>query len=239
MKNKLYEGYYGYNEVYVNYQPTRWSRETIDKFIKFQQIYNPGIVFDINMLQEQASEEEVFYLLRTGQWKWDTETEKIYLEYLNNLEIVNTSYYKNIKSIYNQNGILSLMAWKSKEGDFLINGKGDYICSNDNKMKKVIDKGYNGIYDNKMYEITDVVNYEEVPGLKILNNKKCNPCEYNCPFSLDNKKTSSVWNKLWNINDDNYKTNDNYSEHKYSLDGYYTLELNNNNTAVYGINKNI
>lgn len=50
----------------------RWSDETINDFVIFQNTINPQIKFDLDILQTQASEEDAKYLLKTGKWSWNS-----------------------------------------------------------------------------------------------------------------------------------------------------------------------
>jgi hypothetical protein len=55
-----------------------WSQESIDKFIGLQQSINPNIVFDINKIKEQATQEEVDYFIKNGMWPWSKQVIQLY-----------------------------------------------------------------------------------------------------------------------------------------------------------------
>jgi hypothetical protein len=235
---KIKEGFNGGGAIYTNYTATKWSQNTINKFLKFQETYNPNFIFDLDILQEQATEKEVEMLLQNGKWTWDIETEALYLENLDRLQIESRGYNSNIKSIYNQNAILELLSYNTPEGKFLLNGKEiddktTAICSN-GVMKRVEFKGYDGILGNKLYDITDLTDYSLIPAFK--TSSDCNPCDKTCPFTVDDKDNTNIWKKLWGLTR-NIDTSVNYSLHKYGLDGNYVDELQV--SRFDGINRNL
>jgi len=201
-------------EGYPNYDATLWSPDLIERFIKYQQLHNKNIRFDINILQRQASPEEVEELLTTGQWPWSPEIIKMYNRSISQNNIVNVSTGISLhtaRTIYNQTAIKELLSWNSKEGNFLLFGstightKGlpyninNIIRCSTHKdgasvMKKFTYTGYDGINGNLVNRVDSVSN-EDIPklvnGFKFLEGE-CNPCvamndpaEYSCPFALD------------------------------------------------------
>ena len=59
-----------------------WSDNSITQFIDLQNSINPKIVFDVNEIQKQASQEEVDYFLKNGEWKWSKDVEDLYTKLL-------------------------------------------------------------------------------------------------------------------------------------------------------------
>ena len=58
-----------------------WSRDTIKKFDVYQNTVNLNQnQFNMEVLQEQASEDEAKELMKTGYWPWSEDTKKQYVE---------------------------------------------------------------------------------------------------------------------------------------------------------------
>jgi len=103
----------------------RWSDETINDFVIFQNTLNPQIKFDLDILQTQASEEDAKYLLKNGKWSWNSEVQKLYMDLVSiNPYIRNTSEdsLNTAMTIYNQSAILQALRTQTKEGRFLLSG---------------------------------------------------------------------------------------------------------------------
>jgi len=103
----------------------RWSDETINDFVIFQNTINPQIKFDLDILQSQASEEDAKHLLKNGKWSWNSEVQKLYMDLVSiNPYIRNTSEdsLNNAMTIYNQSAILQALRTQTKEGRFLLSG---------------------------------------------------------------------------------------------------------------------
>ena len=103
-----------------------WTNKSEQDFLKIQSTINPGIVFDTKMIQEtQASQEELDYFIKNGEWPWSDEVIKLYKNALNKNPYIRTyediAVY-NIRKIYNQAAILRILSMQTKEGQFLING---------------------------------------------------------------------------------------------------------------------
>jgi hypothetical protein len=173
-----------------------WPPSVIDDFIKFQKIHNPNVRFDLDILQKQATAQEVETLLKTGKWPWSPDVQTMYKKAIAENNIINTepgSSLENAQTVYNQNAILQLLSWNSKEGSFLLNGsiightadmpeninnlircgKNSDIDSDngssgngsgDISMQKIEYTGYNGIYGNMNSTVTPV-DYNNLPSL--------------------------------------------------------------------------
>ena len=103
----------------------KWSDETINDFVIFQNTLNPQIKFDLDILQTQASEEDAKYLLKNGKWSWNSEVQKLYMDLVSiNPYIRNTSEdsLNTAMTIYNQSAILQALRTQTKEGRFLLSG---------------------------------------------------------------------------------------------------------------------
>jgi hypothetical protein len=176
-------------EGFQMYPNSQWDDNIKRKFVVFQQLINPGIVFDLDIIQKQATQEEAEYLLKNGYWNWTEETEQLYIESTNKNPIVRIyaeEQVAQVKTIYNNNAMLNLLANQTKEGQFLINGVeidikdnpmdlpngyGDFAYNSGLEHKKrpivkcnlernVLEKtdvtGYEGIFNTDLYKTTEV-----------------------------------------------------------------------------------
>ena len=102
-----------------------WSQESTDKFVLLQQSINPHVIFDINRVKEQASQEELDYFLINGMWPWSQQVQDLYSQAIMKNPFVRTSpkdTINRVKTIYNQSVILEILSWQTKEGQFLQKG---------------------------------------------------------------------------------------------------------------------
>jgi len=103
----------------------QWSTQLKEDFIKFENTFNPNYRFDINIIQKQASPEEVEYLLINNKWLWSEDVKAMYKEAI--MQSSTTSIDPGIaldiaQTIYNETAIKELMSWNTKEGSFLLTG---------------------------------------------------------------------------------------------------------------------
>ena len=198
-----------------------WSKKTVNDFLIFQKTVNPNTQFNMEMIQQQASEKEARELIATGSWPWSQETEYAYLDAVAHNTILKMSPAASMeiaKTVYNEKAMQQLLSWNTKEGKFLLNGtlvKNVTIrCTTNDKgetsLQQKILTGYdlwNG-YGN--YELTNMA-YENIPryvdGFHFIKGA-CNPCvaldnDYRCPFQIsvenDSPGVNPIWKRLWNI----------------------------------------
>lgn len=202
-------------------EPFEWSQNTIDNFLSFQSTVNPLSHFNIQILQEQASEQEVSYLLQNGNWPWSKFVEDLYLDAISKNKILHLSpefSMEKAKKIYNENAIKQMLSWNTKEGQFILSGsksKNNEIIkcfsylNGTSIIKKIQVDGYNWWNGYKNEKITDIKNDEipiEMPGFSFVK-ESCNPClaldnDYSCPFKINlkgNESVSEIWKNLWNL----------------------------------------
>lgn len=60
-KNKNSEQYI---EEFQNTVTNAWSPDLIEKFLKFQKVLNPNVVYDMKIVQQQSTPEDVDYLFK-------------------------------------------------------------------------------------------------------------------------------------------------------------------------------
>lgn len=197
-----------YSNRYIEGFENGWNNQLINEFLKYQNMYNPNYIFDMNIIQKQVTAQEVRQYLKTGEWYWTPEIEIIYKNMVERDNIPNHSYFamKKAKRVYNQVAIQELLAWNTKEGKFILNGANELKCN------------INGQIENNNH----IIPPQEIPSL--LNGfqfikEPCNPCEilqedvpnYNCPFTINTgngNKVSPIWAYLWGMKiPENKKTN--------------------------------
>jgi hypothetical protein len=204
-----------------------WPKRLIEDYLKWQAIRNPDYVFDMNIVQKQATVEEVNELFATGYWPWSVEVEELYKKEIGSSFIINAdegSSLQKAKTIYNENAIKELLSYNTKEGSFLLSGvvtgntKGmpaninNVIrCGSKASMEQVVYKGYDGIDGHLVEEVTPVVNSDlpnKINGFSFLPSRgACNPCvalngDYSCPFKINvgnGNSTSPIWSMLWKL----------------------------------------
>jgi hypothetical protein len=206
------------------YTSSTWSNELIERFLAYQYFHNPRYIFDIDIIQKQASSEEAEEYLKNGNWNWSSEVEKLYTNYIYQLPFVSISSNTSLedaKKIYNETAITDLMAWNSKEGQFILNGAvigqspglpkniNNQIKCIKGKMMKIINKDVD-IYPGYMIQEKKFLPSEDIPktlaGFQFID-EICNPCiqggKNNCKFKLnigDGGEISSIWEYIWGIN---------------------------------------
>jgi hypothetical protein len=103
-----------------------FNKYSIHDFILLQSTINPNKIFDINMIKNQATQEELDYFNRNGKWPWSQNTKDLYIKALKKnpyIKVYSDKYSLNyIMTVYNEAAILRLLSYQTKEGQFLING---------------------------------------------------------------------------------------------------------------------
>ncbi len=200
-----------------------WSDDLKKRFVEFQQTENDNRnQYNMDIIQQQASQKEVEELLATGFWPWSDDTRYQYMDSVWHNKIIKVNIgdaMEYAQKTYNEAAAKRLLAWNAKEGQFLLfGGKGntdnDTIkCSPDDNNKSLMQK----IEKTEVSVNPRIVNIDnanipnEMPGFSFVK-EPCNPCvalhdDYSCPFKLnikgDNKesdvKVSHFWRKLWSL----------------------------------------
>ena len=119
-------GSFTIDENKTDSKPTGKSLQDLQNdFLKIQNTINKNKVFDMNTINSQASEEELKYFNKNGKWPWSQKVINLYQDAVNSNPYIRTvpqqaSNYA--QTIYNQNAILTLLSYQTKEGQFLLNG---------------------------------------------------------------------------------------------------------------------
>lgn len=111
---------------FVNDTIRIWTQQTIDDFLKWQLKHNPDLVFDMDIVQQQATEDEAKYLLKHGMWPWKERTKDVYFDVLSQNQYIKRDPKKAMRhdqTIYNEQAILHMLGLNEEEGKFLLFGK--------------------------------------------------------------------------------------------------------------------
>lgn len=177
-----------------------WSPKLQADFANFENTHNPNFQFDMNIIQKQASPEEVEYLIKNNKWPWSDSVKAMYKDAImrNSVISMDPGVAMDVaQTIYNETAVKEMLSWNSKEGAFLLTGvtightKGlpdnvnnilrcglpDGVTGNA-VMEKIVNVGYDGINGSMIQNISRVSNADIpglVPGFKFLKSE-CNPC---------------------------------------------------------------
>lgn len=94
-------------------------------FLQIQSTINRNKIFDMNIINSQASQEELKYFNKNGKWPWSQDVINLFEEavsrnpYIRTLPEEATNY---ARTIYNEKAILIILSYQTKEGQFLLNG---------------------------------------------------------------------------------------------------------------------
>jgi len=199
-----------------------WSNQTQIEYEKYIRLFNPSYRFNIDVIKENANENEINYLLKNNEYPWKNQTKQIFLNNVSHNNIIQSNPYFSLKenqNVYPEKIMLKKLGFNAKEGNFLLNGnvlpnKDVIKCNiNDNGEGYMEKIKYNNGYDeltgyNKCIKqkINNNDMEKQVPGFKFVNGV-CNPCSilndvpnFKCPFTLNNENISPVWKILWNLN---------------------------------------
>lgn len=114
------------SEGFVNNRAqSHFTEDSKSQFIKIQETINPHKVFDMNVMENQATQEELDYFNENGVWPWSEKVIELYKDAVNRNSYVrqdpdNATNYA--RTIYNENAIIRILTYQSKEGQFLLNG---------------------------------------------------------------------------------------------------------------------
>jgi hypothetical protein len=101
------------------------SEESQGNFIKIQHTINPKIVFDMEIIKQQANQEELNYFLENGMWPWSQNTIDMYTEAVSRNPFIRTYSGDSVnyaRKIYNEAAILQVLFLETNEGNFLTSG---------------------------------------------------------------------------------------------------------------------
>jgi hypothetical protein len=102
-----------------------FTDQSLQDFLLIQNTINRQKIFDTDILQTQATQEELDYFNSHGMWPWSDSTIELYISSTNKNPYIRT-YSKDAigyaRTIYNEKAILELLSNQTNEGLFKING---------------------------------------------------------------------------------------------------------------------
>lgn len=209
-----------------NYNYNKWPSDLIRRFNIYQTTMNNNVnQFDLELLQKQASVEEVEELMKTGFWPWPDDLKFEYIKkiWASPIIKINPQFALNYAmGVYNQNAARELLAWNSKEGQFLLYGgnigKSEELveqgikdvnnsikCSTDTNGNSIMEKTvytgvnlWNGYMNSTVTKLKSEDIPKEMPGFNFVKGP-CNPCvaldspgNFSCPFRLNVEGDDSI-----------------------------------------------
>ena len=196
-------------EIFTNLSSdNKWSEDLKTRFLTYQNTMSKNnYKYDLRLLQQQVTSQEVEEYLKTGYWNWDETLKQLYLNKVASSTLVNTNPQVSLDyamKMYTPKAVEQLLAWNYKEGEFLLYGAEDI---NGNIVKCSTDDEPFLTSDGK-----NKINNEDIPnvvrGFTFIN-ESCNPCvainnpsSSNCKFKLNVKgdnNSSEIWKKIWNL----------------------------------------
>lgn len=108
-------------------------------FLLSQHTINKDTVFDMDVINSQASQAELDYFNQHGMWPWSPKVIELYTSavshnpYIRTVPAESTLYARRL---YNEAAIIRVLTYQSKEGQFLLNGISvdDPLLNNNNNM---------------------------------------------------------------------------------------------------------
>ena len=136
----------------------KWSKKSINDFLDYQKTVHPEMVFDMEQIQKQATQEEVDYYMKNKMWPWSEKVIELYKELSERNPYVREDPEASVKyarRIYNQNAILQILSLQTKEGRFLING---IAVTTEDKNKAERDGAGTYVYSSGLIQPNNDVN---------------------------------------------------------------------------------
>lgn len=163
MKNRLY-GFISGIVLLLLYRFSQLSNkeaftnESVNTFLQIQNTINKQKVFDMNVIDTQATQRELDSFNKDGVWPWSPQTIALYENavkhnpYVRSIPALSTD---NARTIYNESAILRILSYQTKEGNFLLNG---VLVKNHNSANEIPNGvgnfGYtSGLITDKTYDV--------------------------------------------------------------------------------------
>jgi len=137
-----------------------FTDQSLQDFLLIQNTINREKVFDTDILQTQATQEELDYFNSHGMWPWSDSTIQLYISSTNQNPYIRT-YSKDAinyaRTIYNEKAILELLSNQTNEGLFKINGV--QVEGDKPNLKEQLPNGFgsfpytSGLMDDKRKDI--------------------------------------------------------------------------------------
>jgi hypothetical protein len=114
-----------YQIVRLSHRKESFTPQSELDFLRIQHTINKQKVFDMRVIDTQASQEELDYFNQHGIWPWSPEVIELYEEAIRNnpyIRTVEQDATMEARKTYNQAAIIRILTYQSKEGQFLLNG---------------------------------------------------------------------------------------------------------------------
>jgi hypothetical protein len=126
IKKELFTGYTDINSGNNGNHGNTWSNDLLKRFQIYQSTVNlNNNQYNLDILQKQATPQEAETLLETGFWPWPDKLKYEYLDkvWASPIVKIEPQYALNYAmQLYNKRAVEELLAWNTKEGDFLLYG---------------------------------------------------------------------------------------------------------------------
>ncbi len=102
-----------------------FTKDSITDFLNIQTTTNRQKIFDMNVIETQATQEELNYFNKNGMWPWSQKVINLYKEAVSRNPYTRTlpeQAANYARTIYNESAILRILSYQTKEGQFLLNG---------------------------------------------------------------------------------------------------------------------
>jgi len=102
-----------------------FTNQSIQDFLIKQNTINRQKIFDMNVINTQATQEELDYFNQNGQWPWSEEVIELYQQSIEKNPYTRSNPQDAVnyaRTIYNETAILRILSYQTKEGLFLLNG---------------------------------------------------------------------------------------------------------------------
>ena len=111
---------------FINETIKIWDQSTIDAYLKLQNKLNPDVIFDMDIIQQQVSEEDAKEFVENRKWAWSDRTKEIYADVMSRNNFLKRSPTKSMmgdQTIYNEDAMLRILGLNEDEGKFLMFGR--------------------------------------------------------------------------------------------------------------------
>lgn len=102
-----------------------FTKKSVQDFLQIQNTINKNTVFDMNVINTQATQQELDYFNNNGMWPWSSKVIELYQESIHKNPYVRSvpeQSTNQARTVYNESAILRILSNQSTEGQFLING---------------------------------------------------------------------------------------------------------------------
>lgn len=98
-------------------KPFKWTTQLLHDFLTIQQLMNPEIVFDTNIIQQQVTPDEMEFFFKNKYFYWSENTKKKYIYLIDHNPTIRVNAENELnraQSIYNENAILQFLYIRGK-----------------------------------------------------------------------------------------------------------------------------